>query len=165
MSGPLIQIAEPLDVRPGDVEAWVDAAGGRFEEAYRYMRTATGWRPGPCFVAAWLSLHKDDRGELATFGKLAEWLGVSRQTVYKWRGTYRLDEWAEQMRLLALRGDKLGNVDRVTYEQAIKGESPVDARRLYYQRVGVLGQELTIYDQTEKQRLESWLEDLRRVEE
>ena len=159
-----LQSVEPLDVRPGDCEDWVDAVGGRFEEAYRWMRSKTGWRPGPCFTAAWLSLHKDDRGSLRTFEALAEWLGVARGTVYGWRVNYKLDEWSEILRLQQLRGDRLGEVDRVTYNEAIDAESSVDARRLYYQRAGVLNQDVTIRDLTEQQRMEQWLEELRNAE-
>lgn len=159
------ETVEPLDVRPGDVEGWIDRTGGRFEEAYRYLRSRTGWRPGPCFVGAWLSLHRDDRGTLHTFGELSEWLGVARQTAYKWRADYRLDEWAEMLRLQQLRGEALGEVDRMTLAKALDPEAPTDARRLYYQRAGVLNQEVTISDLSQEQRMEQWLAELRTLEE
>lgn len=158
-------IAEPVDVRPGDIDGWVSAAGGEFEECYRLMRSLTGLRPGPCFVAAWMALGKDDRGSLRTWGKLAEWLGVARQTVYGWRATHRLDEWAEQLRLMMLRGERLGEVDRVAYMQAIDPSAPVAARRLFYERVGVLGQDADLRSQAQESQMQAWLDALRKAGE
>ena len=148
-----------------DLEGWADYEGGRFEEAYHFLRAATDFDSGPCFVGAWMSLSKDDRGErLQTWNKLAAWLSVVRETLYRWRSNYQLDEWAELLRLMELRGEKLGNVDLVAYNQAIDPNAPVDARRLFYQRVGALGQEITIHDQSLKERLTDWLRELRDLE-
>ena len=110
---------EPMDVGAVDVEGWLDAQGGAFEISYRYLRSRFSLRPKPAFVGAWMSLHTDDRGGLATWGEVAGFLGVARQTVYGWRGVHRLDDHAELLRLARLRGDQLGEVDRVTDYQAV----------------------------------------------
>ena len=143
------------------IEGWIDHEGGRFEEAYYYLRATTRFKSGVCFVGAWLSLSEDDRGDLDGVGKLANWLGISRWTVNAWRVDFLLDDWAEQLRLMQLHGLQLGKVDEVTYKQAIKPESPVDARRLYYQRAGVLGQEITLHTRTQKEKMAEWLQALR----
>jgi hypothetical protein len=149
-----------------NMDGWDAYEGGRFEEGYRFLRAATNFDPGPCFVGAWMSLSKDDRGEkLSTWPKLAAWLCIARQTCYNWRAQFELDEWAELLRLMELRGEKLGDVDRVTYLQAIDSDAPVDARRLYYQRAGVMGQEITVHDKTQKERLTDWLIELRALEQ
>ena len=152
---------EPMDVGAVDIEGWLDAQGGAFEISYRYLRSRFSLRPKPAFVGAWMSLHTDDRGGLATWGEVAGFLGVARQTVYGWRGVHRLDDHAELLRLARLRGDQLGEVDRVTYYQAVGGESSVAARRLYYERAGVLGQPLTLDETAARSQLEGWLAELR----
>lgn len=155
----------PLDVEPGDVEQWVSSAAGVFEESYRYLRSRFSLRPKPAFVAAWMSLHKDDRGTLQKWEDVAEYLGVSRQTVYGWRGIHRLDDHAELLRLMRMRGDALGEVDRVTYIKASSGESTVSERELFYKRAGVLGQPMTLDEQAERSQLEGWLQALREAGE
>ena len=157
-------LSSPPELEFGHIENWVNSVNGRFEEAYRYLRGVTNFRPAVCFVGAWMSLSNDDRGEsLHTWTLLANWLGVSRTTLYNWRGEFSLDDWAAQLRLMELHGEQLGEVDRVTYLQAIDMKSPVDARRLYYQRAGVLGQDVTIHDKTQKEKMDEWLKELREV--
>ena len=152
--------------RPTQLDQWTVEKGGRFEEAYRYLRATVGMPSEVAFVCAWMSLSRDDRGEdLRTWTQLENWLCVSRESIYKWRNDYLLDEWAEQLRLLALRGQPLGEVDRVTYLQAIDPSAPVEARRLFYQRAGVLGQDITVHDKTQKEKLDDWLLELRQMDE
>jgi hypothetical protein len=160
----LTELPEPLDVRPGDTEGWAEAIGGRFEEAYRLLRSY-GFRPKDSFIGAWLSCHKDDRGSLSTVGELADWLGIARQTVYNHIKKHRLNEWAEQLRLLQLRGDALGEVDRVALAQARDPEAPVAARRLYYERAGVLKEQVDIEVIGDETRFERLLQDLRDAED
>jgi hypothetical protein len=149
----------------GDCEAWTEYEGGRFSEAYQYLRAVTKFAPGRCFVGAWMSLDKDDRGKLKTWGDLADWLGVNRTTCYRWRIENRLDDWAAQLRLMQLQGDKLGEVDRITYKKAASEDSTVEERRLFYQRAGAIGQEVTVKDQTQREVLTQWLSELRDLED
>ena len=160
-----LELVPPIDVEPGDVDQWVDSSGGWFEQAYRYMRSTTGLRPGPCFVCAWMSVSKDDRAPLDTWTALADWLGFARQTLYAWRSRYKLDEWAEQLRMVRMRGDRLGQVDERTYKEAVSEEGSVAARRLYYERAGVLDNHVTVEDRRKQDRLSDWLEELREAGE
>jgi hypothetical protein len=160
MSDLLNTVEYPSPV-PEDVwQAWVEQVGGRFQEAFYILRAVTDFDPRSCLVGAWLSLSKDDRGELDTQEKLANFLGVRRQSIYRWRMNDDLDEWAVLLRRMFLQGEQLGEVDRVMYQQAIDPEAPIDSRRLYYQRAGVLPQEIKIEDQTEKKRWSEWLKKL-----
>lgn len=146
---------------PESLDAWVEYPSGAFEEAYWYMRGVTDFPPAACFVAAWLSVGKDDRGEVQFLYELAEILGVTRETLGNWRTRYQLDEWAMELRLMRMRGSALGEVDRVTYLQAVEPDSSVEARRLFYQRAGVLTADVTIRDKTRKEMLDEWLRELR----
>lgn len=147
------------------IDKWMEKTGGRFEEAYHHMRALTGFSPEVCMLGAWMSLGADDRGEkLRHWSDITAWLSTTRPTISRWRSDYRLDEWAEQLRLIELRGQPLGEVDRVTYLQAVDPNAPVDARRLFYQRAGVLGQDITVHDTTQKEKLTGWLSELREIE-
>lgn len=145
------------------IETWTTTVGGRFEEAYRYLRATTQFDPPVSFLGAWLSLNKDDRGELPSWDSLANFLAVSLRCLYTYRTEFQLDEWAAQLRLMELHGYQLGEVDRITYIAAVDPESPVDARRLYYQRAGVLGQDITVHTRSQKEKLHDWLSELRGV--
>lgn len=153
-----VDLPLPLDVERGDLESWSERAGGWFEQAYRYMR-ALGFRPNPAFICAWLSVGKDDRGSLKTFADLAAELGIARQTVYANIAKHRLHEWAEQLRLLRMRGERLAEVDERTYGEAVGAESTPAARRLYYERAGVL--KAPAQPMEEAGRLDAWLAQLR----
>jgi biotin operon repressor len=155
-----MDVAEPLDRTP-DPEGWVDSTGGWFEEAYRYLRHDVGLRPRAAFIGAWLSCAKDDRGTLTTYGQLADFLGVSRTAIYANIARNKLRDWAEQLRLARLRGEGLAEVDRITYTQAVDPESPVAARRLYYERAGVLKNPPSAAEIDQGRRLQDWLDELR----
>lgn len=153
-------VAEPLDVRPGDVEGWADALGGWFEEAYRTMRSF-GYRPRPAFICAWLSCSRDDRGTLQRVSALADFLGIARQSVYKIIARNKLREWAEQLRMFHLRGDGLGEIDARTYTAAAAPDSSAADRKLYYERAGVMKQDIRVGMLQEETALTDWLKELR----
>lgn len=146
-------------------EGLEEGVGNRFEEVYGWLKAATNMPFGPCVYGAWLSLSKDDRGSLKYQHHVASFLGVERTILWEWRIKYNLDAWAEEIRRLWLRGERLGEVDRVAFQQAIDPTAPVDSRRLFYQRAGVLPQEVTLQDRTARQKLDEWLRDLRNAED
>jgi len=161
----MVAVAEPLDVRPGDLEAWATAAGGWFEEAYRYLRYEIGFRPNPAFIGAWLSCSKDDRGSLKRIQDVADFVGISRQAVHKNIVRHQLRQWAEQLMLARMRGDHLAEVDKVTYTQAVDLDAPVAARQLYYKRAGVLDDQETLTERQQDSTLQGLLRDLREAGE
>lgn len=119
-------------------------------EDYRYLRSQ-GWKWKDALCVVWLSLRKDDRGDVGTVEALTDWLGVSRRWYYSRRGKFDgqpgpgqnlWDVMAEQLQIRRLRGARLAEVDEVTYEKAVdrKGTTWRD-RELYYKRAGALQEE------------------------
>lgn len=141
----------------GEVEAWLRAlapAGSMgepkenrfFLESYLGLR-AHGWEWREALCIGWMSLGRDDRGELRTVADLCDFLGVSRMWFYEHKARYdnepaqglnAWDWWAERLQLLRLRGSRLAEVDEAVYRRAVSGEGKAADRELYYKRAGVL---------------------------
>lgn len=132
------------------IEGWLAGLTGElrapWEEGYRLLR-ARGLKVRDAIIAVWLSLASDDRGELTTQEALAEFLGYQRrQTIYERRVKRRLDDWAERLLILRLRGERLAEVDERTFQAAVNEEGSHQDRRLYYQRAGVFQERVEIDD-------------------
>ena len=132
-------------------ESWLEEQASEWWLAdYRFLR-AQGWKGKDAFAIVWLSLRKDDRGELPTVEKLTDWLGVSRRWFYNRRGKFDnqpgpgqnlWDVTAEHLQLRRLRGARLAQVDEVTFSKAAAmDESTARDRELYYKRAGVWQEE------------------------
>ena len=134
---------EHSDLATGEmIEGWLagldEAAREPWEEGYRWLR-AQGLKARDAIIAVWLSLATDDRGGLTTQQALADFLGYRRrETIYDRRVKKGLDEWAERLMILRLRGQRLAQVDERTFQAAASEEGTHQDRRLYYQRAGVL---------------------------
>lgn len=122
--------------------------GQFFAEGYLVLR-ASGWKWREAFCIAWLSLGRDDRGELGTVGELCGFLGVSRMWFYEHKARYDNEPvqglnawewWAERLQLGRLRGQRLADVDEATFRRAASMEGKAADRELYYKRAGVLVQ-------------------------
>lgn len=160
----------PMDYEGHNPEKWLstyrdeDDDGGWFAIAYRYLRYEIGMRPGHAFLASWLSVRKDDRGSLHTYEDVANMLGVTRKTLHHWKIKYKLEESAEQLRIMRMRGDRIGEVDWAVYQAAI---NPTDGkaadRRLFYERAGVLNDQLTPDEQRSKNTADRVLRELNAV--
>lgn len=104
-------------------------------------------------LAVWLSLSKDDRGSLKTRDDFARFMGVSRQVTYQWewghvkrgKGESRVRQYAELLQVMRMRGERLAEVDEVTYKKAVRRGSTVSDRTLYYQRAGVWKQAIDLH--------------------
>lgn len=153
--GELVQ-AEPAEdpAVQGEAEGWLrelvgeDAQGQFFAEGYLLLR-ASGWLWREAFCIAWLSLGRDDRGELGTVGELCGFLGVSRMWFYEHKARYDNEPvqglnawewWAERLQLGRLRGQRLADVDEATYQRAASMGGKAADRELFYKRAGVLVQ-------------------------
>lgn len=156
----------------GDPEGWLARHAydnkaeqdGWFEQAYRFLRADVGMRPKVSFYAAWLSVSKDDRGQLKTHEDVGTFLGVSRKTLYSWRSKHKLDGWAEQLRILRMRGDRLAEVDAQVYATAISPEGKSTDRRLFYERAGVLN-DANLEEQRNQDQVTKLLVELKSVGE
>lgn len=118
------------------IEEWLQ---GRPEwlEGYLFLRSK-GVRYRDAMLAVWLSLSKDDRGEVATRDEFAKIMGVSRASTYEWE-TKRpeIRQWAEFLQVQRLRGMRLAEVDEAAYQAAISEKGTASDRQLYYKRAGV----------------------------
>ena len=132
----------------GKPEEWIlsEVPNSWFEEAYLFLRAEVGMKPKQCFYAAWLSVGKDDRGNMKTHSDVADLLAVNRGTLYDWRTKHGLDDWAEILRRMRMRGTQLAEVDKATYQAATRLDGKSTDRRLYYERAGVLGGDETDLD-------------------
>ncbi len=120
------------------LEAWLDdgAPSPMWKAGYDFLR-ARGVRHRYAALAVWLSLSRDDRGEIKTRDDFAKLMGVSRQTTYQWEERQPVREWAAVLQVMRLRGSRLADVDWATYQRAIGEDTTAADRRLYYQRAGV----------------------------
>jgi hypothetical protein len=135
------------------LERWLEEGSGGegpdwFLEGYRSLR-ARGWAAREAFCIAWLSLGRDDRGELGTVAELCDFLGVSRMWFYEHKARYDNEPvrgqnawewWAERLQLERLRGSRLADVDEAVYRRAVSEEGKAADRELFYKRAGVLVQ-------------------------
>ena len=126
--------------------------GRFFAESYLALR-AQGWAWREALCVAWLSLGRDDRGELRTVQDLCDFLGVSRMWFYERKARYdgepapgmnAWDWWAERLQLGRLRGQRLAEVDEATFRRAASSEGKAADRELYYKRAGVLGADMNV---------------------
>jgi DNA-binding XRE family transcriptional regulator len=117
---------------------WLDelAPSSFWADGYELLR-ARGVRHRYAALATWLSLGRDDRGDLQTRDDFANFMGVARQTTYDWEDRRPVREWAEMLRVLRMRGARLANVDERTYRAAVGDESSARDRELYYKRASV----------------------------
>lgn len=118
------------------IEAWLQDRP-LWLDGYLYLR-AKGVRYRDAMLAVWLSLGKDDRGDVKTRADFANLLGISRATTYHWETHRPIQRWAEALLLIRLRGSRLAEVDEATYDAAIAETGAAGDRRLYYQRARVL---------------------------
>jgi len=127
---------------------------GLFLDSYLSLRSV-GWAWREAFCIAWLSLGRDDRGNLASVGDLCDFLGVSRMWFYEHKSRYEhepaqglnaWDWWAERLQLSRLRGQRLAEVDEAVYSRAVSEEGKAADRELYYRRARVLqaGPDVTV---------------------
>lgn len=134
-------------------EQWLaEQPCGWWMDDYRYLRSQR-WSWKDALSIVWMSLRRDDRGELQKVEELTNWLGVSRQWFYGRRrkfdnqpavGLNLWDVLAEQLQLRRLRGSRLAAVDEVTFEKAVGEDTTARDRELYYKRAGVLQNEQRI---------------------
>lgn len=118
--------------------AWLDdgARKPEWKAGYDFLR-ARGVRHRYAALAVWLSLSRDDRGEIGTRDDFANLMGVSRQTTYQWEERQPVRDWAAVLQVMRLRGSRLAEVDEATYVAAKAAGSSASDRKLYYQRAGV----------------------------
>lgn len=120
------------------LEAWLNdsAPSPMWKAGYDFLR-ARGMRHRYAALVVWLSLSKDDRGEIKTRDDFANLMGVSRQTTYQWEERQPVREWAAVLQVMRLQGSRLAEVDERTYTSAAGLDSSASDRKLYYQRAGV----------------------------
>ncbi|RLC80096.1 MAG: hypothetical protein DRJ03_22315 [Chloroflexi bacterium] len=120
------------------LEAWLDddAPSPMWKAGYDFLRSK-GVRHRYAALAVWLSLSRDDRGEIETRDDFANLMGVARQTTYQWEERQPVREWAAVLQVMRLQGSRLAEVDERTYTSATGLDSSAADRKLYYQRAGV----------------------------
>ena len=133
-----IEPAEGNHIRKSDLEEifFSNEQMAMWVDGYQALR-ALGVRHYYASLAVWLSLSRDDRGEVRTREDFARLMGVSRSTTYQWEERKPIREWAEWLRLRRLCGHRLAEVDERTYLAAAGEDSSASDRKLYYQRSGV----------------------------
>ena len=128
------------------LERWLrEEASPDWLDGYLWLR-GRGVRYRDAMLATWLSLRKDDRGELGTREDFARLMGVSRAATYAWEGKRpEIRQWAELLQVIRMRGARLAEVDERTYLAAVAAcKSTAADRKLYYQRAGVWEEELGV---------------------
>jgi hypothetical protein len=133
-----IETTQPVKRTAAEVETWLTTKAKPIWLAeYEYLRTQ-GLRHYEAVLSVWLSLSKDDRGNVQTRDDLARVLGVARATTYEWEAKHpQIREQAEALQVRRLRGSRLADVDERTYQAAIAVAGTAKDRQLYYQRAGV----------------------------
>lgn len=120
-----------------EIAAWVEQAPEAWMEEFAFLR-AKKVHYKHALLAVWLSLSKDDRGEVKTRDDLAKVLGVAKQTTYDWEHKHpEIAEYAELLLLRRMRGSRLAEVDEMTYQAAAAEAGTHNDRKLYYKRAGV----------------------------
>ncbi len=122
-------------------------------EGYLFLK-ARGVRYRDAMLAVWLSLAKDDRGEVETREEFARLMGVARATTYGWEARRpEIRQWAELLQVMRMRGMRLAEVDERTYWAAVNEEGSATDRKLYYQRAGVWEESVGVMLQEEGESL------------
>jgi len=150
------EVEEPTERERVSLEAlerWLASdAPPAWLDGYLFLR-AKGVRYRDAMLATWLSLGKDDRGEVHSREDFAHVMGVSRATTYAWEGRRpQIRRWAELLQVMRLRGSRLAEVDEATF-LAAKGGTAAD-RKLYYQRAGVWEEDLGLVFKDQGDKLE-----------
>jgi DNA-binding XRE family transcriptional regulator len=121
-----------------EIDEWLRSAPAEWRDRLRYF-IACGVPKDKAFIPAWWSLPKDARkaGHLGTLSDLANWLGVSRETLDKWENqkygdppaTLRdLGKFARIRRMSELGPD----VDMALIAQLESGDASAGHFKLYY---------------------------------
>lgn len=137
-----ISVLRPLS-RLGDADRWATIQGGFWQEGYFLLRElGLSWRSA--IIATWYSLRKDDRGSLPTVASLAEFLGITDRRVRQVVVKDKLQEWTAWLIFSRLGGERLAEVDRVTFDKAAATDGTAADRRLFYERARVLQQDINL---------------------
>ena len=129
--------------RVAEAEGWIGKQGELWQDSYHFLRArGLNWRSA--LIATWYSLKRDDRGELASVQALAEFLGITRQRVHQLIAQHNLGDWVGLLQFIRLGGYRLAEVDERSYQAASGAESSASDRRLYYERAGVLKQQINV---------------------
>jgi len=138
------QVEEWERVTLAQIEAWLraEAPSPAWLDGYLWLR-GRGVRYRDAMLATWLSLRRDDRGDVATRSDFARLMGVQRSTTYCWEGRRpEIRQWAELLQVMRMRGARLAEVDERSYSSAAGDKSTAADRKLYYQRAGVWEEDL-----------------------
>jgi len=135
------------------LERWMrEEAPPAWFDGYLFLR-AKGVKGHDALLATWLSLGKDDRGEINSRENFARLVGRSRATTYLWEGRRpQIRRWAELLQVMRLRGSRLAEVDEATFMAAVRGGAA--DRKLYYQRAGVWEEDVGLVFRDQGDRLE-----------
>lgn len=126
-----------------ELEEWLESAPIEWRDRLRYF-CALGVPKDKAFVPAWWSLGKEARraGKLSTLSSLANWLGVSRETLDNWeKQKYgdpptSLREMGREARIRRM--DEFGpDVDAALVEQLEGGAASAAHFKLYYDIIGL----------------------------
>lgn len=120
------------------VEQWLVEQSPTWVDEYLFLRSQKiPYRYA--LLAVWLSLKRDDRGEIKTREDLANLFGVSKQTTYEWEAKHPeiREQYVKQLLLRRMGGSRLAEVDQMTYKRAIAADGTHNDRKLFYQRAGV----------------------------
>jgi len=134
-----------------ELDEWLKSAPVEWRDRLRYF-VACGVPKDKAFIPAWWSLPKDARkaGNLGTLSALADWLGVSRETLDKWENQeygeppISLRDMGRQARIRRM--DEFGpDVDMALIQQLEGGEASAGHYKLYYDIVSITRDEHTLH--------------------
>ncbi len=122
------------------VERWLTRARAAWREGYDYLiATKPGIAYYDALLAVWLSVGKDDRGELKTRDDFARFIGVSRAVTYQWQERRpEIVEWAREIVELRFDSSKIATVDQRVIAKATSRRTTVAWVRLFFERAGLL---------------------------
>jgi len=134
-----------------ELDEWLKSAPVEWRDRLRYF-IACGVPRDKAFIPAWWSLPKDARkaGNLGTLSALADWLGVSRETLDKWENQkwgdppISLRDMGRQARIRRM--DEFGpDVDMALISQLEGGDASAGHFKLYYDIVSITRDEHTLH--------------------